>query len=355
MLDNLISILNKGFITMVMVKSRRMDAQTEGEKTHPPSLIGCLRKGFDAIANHVVLILFPITLDAFLWLGPRLKVTRLVERMLASWHEFYSSGALPNDEALRIGQQVWGAIGERLNLFIFLRTYPIGVFSLMAGVQPIYSPFVEPLVIQVSSLRIVFFTWLACSLVGLLAGSIYFSLVAQAAVQGSIDWVESIKSWVRNSLHSLTLTVFWFSIIALVGLPCSCLISLLTFGNLAAAQFGVIVMIGVMIWLLLPLVFSPHGIFVYSNDVWKSIKQSIQLTRFTFPNTLVLLLIVFTIGEGMDIIWRFPKETSWLTLIGIAGHGFVTSALLATTFVYYREATIWVNDLLRKAETVSVS
>ncbi len=338
-----------------MVKSLNMNAQTEPEKTHPPSLIGCLRKGFDAIANHVVLILFPITLDVFLWLGPRLKVTRLVEGMLASWNEFYSSGAIPNDEALRIGQQVWGAIGERLNLFIFLRTYPIGVFSLMAGVQPMQSPLVEPLAIQVSSLRAVLLAWLACSIVGLLAGSIYFSLIAQAAVKGSINWVDSIKSWVKYSLYSLTLTVFWFSIIALVGLPCSCLISFLTFGNLAAAQFGVIVMIGVLIWLLLPLVFSPHGIFVYSNDVWKSIKQSIQLTRFTFPNTLLLLLIIFAIGEGMDIIWRFPKETSWLMLVGITGHGFVTSALLATTFIYYREATIWVNDLLRRAETVSVS
>jgi len=225
----------------------------------------------------------------------------------------------------------------------------------MAGIQPLQSPMSDSLVIQVSTLRGVVVAWLACTIIGLFAASIYFALVAQAAVNNSIDWIVSVRSWLHNSLHVLLLTIFWFSLIALVGLPCSCLISFLTFGNLAAAQFGIMIMLGILIWLLFPLVFSPHGIFVFQNDVWKSIRQSIYLTRYTFPNTLLLLLVVFAIGEGMDIVWRIPKETSWLMLIGIAGHSFVTSALLATTFVYYRDAAVWVNEVVRKAETVSLT
>ncbi len=338
-----------------MVESFNMINQSEQVKLSPPSLLGSLRKGFDAIANHVFIILIPIALDTFLWLGPRLKVTRLVEGLLSTWNEFYSSGPTPNEEALRVGQLVWSALGERLNLFVFLRSYPVGVFSLMAGIQPVNSPLSEPIVIQASSLKTVLLAWLACSLVGILAASIYFTLVAQAAVQGGINWIDSLKSWLRHSLQVMLLTVFWFSLIAMVGLPCSCLISFLTFGNLAAAQFGILVLMGVLVWLLFPLVFSPHGIFVNRDDVLKSIKQSIQLTRFTFPNTLFFLLIIFAIGEAMDIIWRFPKETSWMMLIGIAGHGFINSALLATTFIYYRDATLWVNEMMRKLETVSAA
>lgn len=338
-----------------MVESLNMAIQSEQSKLNPPSLLGSLRKGFDSIANHVFVILFPIALDVFLWLGPHLKVTPLVERMLATWNEFYSNGSFANQEALRVGEQVWSAIGERLNLFIFLRSYPIGVFSLMAGVQPVDSPLSQPIVIQVSSFKAVFIAWFACSLIGIFAASIYFTLVAQAAVQGSINWSESIKKWVRNSLHLLLLTVFWFSLIAMVALPCSCLISFFTFGNFSAAQLGIIIMMGVLLWLLFPLVFSAHGIFINQDDVWKSIKGSINLTRFTFPNTLFFLFVVFVIGEVMDIIWRFPKETSWLLLVGIAGHGFVTSALLATTFVYYRDATLWINEVIHKMETISTS
>jgi len=338
-----------------MVESFHMNNQSERGKLSPPSLLGSLRKGFDAIANHVYIILFPIALDTFLWLGPHLKITRLVEGLLSAWNEFYSSGPTPNEEALRVGQLVWSALGERLNVFVFLRSYPVGVFSLMAGIQPVNSPLGEPIVIQASSMMTVLLAWLACSLVGILAASIYFTLVAQAAVFGGINWVDSLKSWFRHSLQVMLLTVFWFSLIAMVGLPCSCLIAFLTFGNLAAAQFGILVMMGVLVWLLFPLVFSPHGIFLNRDDALKSIKQSIQLTRFTFPNTLFFLLVIFAIGEAMDIIWRFPKETSWMMLIGIAGHGFINSALLATTFIYYRDATLWVNEMMRKLETVSAA
>lgn len=338
-----------------MVEFFNMINQSEQVKLNPPSLLGSLRKGFDAIANHVFIILFPIALDIFLWLGPHLKVTRLVEGLLSTWQVYYSSGPIPNEEALKVGQQVWSALGERLNLFVFLRSYPVGVFSLMAGLQPVNSPLSEPMVIQASSLKAILLAWLACSLVGILAASIYFTLVAQAAVHGEINWVDSLKSWLRHSLQVMLLTVFWFSLIAMVGLPCSFLISFLTFGNLAAAQFGVLVMMGVLVWLLFPLVFSPHGIFLNRDDALKSIKQSIQLTRFTFPNTLLFLLLIFAIGEAMDIIWRFPKETSWMMLIGIAGHGFINSALLATTFIYYRDATLWVNEMRRKLETVSAA
>ncbi|PWH20098.1 MAG: hypothetical protein DDG59_01140 [Anaerolineae bacterium] len=338
-----------------MVESLDMNIQNEPIKTGLPNIIGSFRKGFDSIANHLYIILFPVILDVFLWLGPHLKITRLIEGLLSAWNEFYSSGSMPNEDALRVGQMVWSTIGERFNLFVFLRTYPVGVFSLMAGVQPVHSPLSEPWIIQASSLGTVLLAWATCSILGILAASIYFSLVAQVSVNGWIDWVDSIKSWLRNGIHLFLLTVFWFTIIAMVALPCSCLISFLTFGNLAAAQLGILVMMGFLIWLLFPLIFSPHGIFVHRADVWNAIKQSIQLTRFTFLQTLLFFVVIFVVGEAFDVIWRLPKETSWMMLIGIAGHGFITSALLATTFVYYRDAKLWVETVMQKLETVSPS
>lgn len=338
-----------------MVKSLDMETQSENVQLKPPSLLASLQRGFDAVANHIYIILFPVALDLFLWLGPHLKITRLVQQILMTWNEFYSNGELYSEEALRVGQQVWSAIGERLNLFIFLRSYPIGVFSLMAGIQPIRSPLSETYVIQASSLNTVLIAWLACSILGILAASIYYALVAQAALNGVVNWIDTVNSWLRNSLQVLLLTIFSFAIVAMVGLPCSCLITFLTFGNLAAAQLGVLILLGLLVWLFSPLIFSPHGIFVTQENMWRAITKSILLTRFTFPNTLFFLVVVFAIGEGMDIIWRFPKETSWLTLIGIAGHGFVTTALLATTFVYYRDGMQWVNEFVRRMEAVSAS
>ena len=44
----------------------------------PPGVIGSLRAGFDAVSKHIGLILLPVALDIFLWLGPRLSVGGLV-------------------------------------------------------------------------------------------------------------------------------------------------------------------------------------------------------------------------------------------------------------------------------------
>jgi hypothetical protein len=42
-----------------------------------------------------------------------------------------------------------------------------------------------------------------------------------------------------------------------------------------------------------------------------------------------------------------PEETSWLSLVGVAGHAFVTTGLLAASFIYYRDADRWVKAILK--------
>ena len=40
----------------------------------PPGLIASLMRGFNSVANHVLVILPPVLLDLFLWLGPHLRL-----------------------------------------------------------------------------------------------------------------------------------------------------------------------------------------------------------------------------------------------------------------------------------------
>lgn len=35
-------------------------------------------------------------------------------------------------------------------------------------------------------------------------------------------------------------------------------------------------------------------------------------------------------------------------LVGILGHAFVTTALLAASFIYYRDMSVWLHALLKK-------
>jgi hypothetical protein len=55
-----------------------MDIQKLETLPPPPGVFGSLKAGFDIVSSRVVLILIPLGLDLFLWLGPRLSVYRLL-------------------------------------------------------------------------------------------------------------------------------------------------------------------------------------------------------------------------------------------------------------------------------------
>ena len=40
--------------------------------------------------------------------------------------------------------------------------------------------------------------------------------------------------------------------------------------------------------------------------------------------------------------------------MGIAGHSFIATSLLAASFVYYRDIDNWVNEVINKVKTVTL-
>jgi hypothetical protein len=106
-----------------------------------PNLIGAIRSGFDAIANHIVLILFPIALDLFLWTGPRLKLTGLIKNTSDQLFKVYSLQDPGMAELIQPVQEAWTVIAEQFNLLAILRTYPVGITSLLVSQLPLSSPF----------------------------------------------------------------------------------------------------------------------------------------------------------------------------------------------------------------------
>jgi hypothetical protein len=90
------------------------------------------------------------------------------------------------------------------------------------------------------------------------------------------------------------------------------------------------------------------------NNFFTSVKVSANLTRKTLPTTVLFILAVFLLSKGLDILWLVPSETSWLLIVGILGHAFVTTALIASSFVYYRDALRWMREIVRIRSIKSV-
>ncbi len=312
-----------------------------------PNLIGAIRSGFDAITNHIFLILFPIVLDLVLWAGPRFRLTGLIKSTSDQMLEVYSLQDPSMAELIQPVQAIWAEFAEQFNMLAILRTYPVGITSLLVAQLPVDSPLGVMASWEIDSFGGVFVAFILIALIGIVLGTFYFLVVAQAAIIGDISWQEAFQQWPRASLQMLYLAILWVILLLFITIPGSLLISLVVLSGVSYGQCALLIFAGIVFWLILPLVFSPHGIVVNQNNFFTSIKVSANLARKTLPTTILFILVIFLISKGLDILWLFPSETSWFLLVGILGHAFVTTGLLASSFVYYQDALRWMREMVK--------
>lgn len=330
-----------------------MNTNNTQKQTSPPSLISALRVGFDAITNNITLILFPIALDSLLWLGPHLRLTQLIESIIQQLSSLYTLQDPGAQEMLQSNQTIWTQLAEHFNLLSALRSYPVGIPSLMAYLSPAESPTGSSAGWEIQTIGGVILTWVVITLVGLMVGTIYFAAVSNAALSGRVNWRSTLTQWPWAILQVLLLGLLLVALLVGVSIPGSFIISLSVLGGLTLGQCAIILYGLVLAWLIFPLLFSPHGIFVNRQSMFHSLKTSIFLTRRTILTTLLFFLAVLVLSNGLDTLWIVPPETSWFMLIGIAGHAFVTTGLLAASFVYYRDAIQWLQNITKEVNITS--
>ncbi len=317
---------------------------TESRSLPPlPRLIDALVTGFEIVAGHVVLILFPVALDLWLWLGPHLSLRRLVALLLAQMPPLTGQESAAMREMIQAGREVWQAFGARFNLLTALRTIPIGIPSLMAGKQPTTTPWGAPLWVDVHPALVGVVLVLATGL-GWLLGALYFGLVAQQ-VNGSTS---RPAEWLRWGVHSLLLCGIWLLVLLLIGSPFFFCISALALISPAVASVAMLLFTLLVLWLLFPMFFSPHGIFLLHRPAWRSLGDGLRLARLLAGRVTLFVLVAFVLYAGLNRLWTVPDGDSWWLLVGILGHGYIATSLLAASFVYYRQAIAWMEAVLSR-------
>jgi hypothetical protein len=325
----------------------RMDKIESQVMPVPPNTISSLRAGFDAVANQIAIIFIPIIIDLFFWLGPHLRIKILVNNFINSLTIPTETTSIQSKEVLATSLEVLKAASEQFNLLSLLRTIPVGIPSLMAARLPVETPNGLPVFFDITNLFGVAGIVLGMIIMGLLIGCIYYILVGQIALQGKIDLKNIIRNWSWSAAQVLSLALALLIIFIIISIPSSCAITAITLFGLPLGQFAIFVYVGLLLWLAFPLLFSAHGIFVNHNNALVSVQRSMMLTRMTLPSTSLFILSILVISEGFDLLWRVPPESSWLTMLGVGGHAFISSALLAASFVYYRDADHWTQETLR--------
>lgn len=311
----------------------------------PPNVIKSIRNGFDAITKHLIILLFPVGLDLVLWFGPHLQIKSLIEGLIVEMNNV--SELMPADfgEVMEAGQEIWIVGAERINLLIGLRSLPVGIFSLFTGILPVENPLGTPMFWDVTSLSAAVLIVLFVFLIGLMLGGLYFSAVRQAALYDELKWRGIFQDWPRVSLQSGILSLIWIIFFLAILVVGSCVATGITIFSVSLGQMVIILFGVISFWLIFPLIFSPHGIYSKGQKAWKSLLSSIRLTNLTFLKTSLFILLVLLLNQGLNMLWQVPPENSWLMLISVIGHAFVTTGMLSASFVYYQDMNRWSEEI----------
>jgi hypothetical protein len=324
-----------------------MQAPSKESLPPPPGLIASLATGFDTTASHAGVILIPVLLDLFLWLGPHMRIEFVLRPLIAAFK------MLPPSQDATLSRDLLLQFSREFNLFTAIRTLPVGVPSLLVGTLPLSNPFGNALWYEFKDALQVFSWWLFLVLGGWICGGLYYNWISNVTTR------EKSTSPFRHTSHAvgqtIVLSLLWMLIALVVAIPIVMLLGTLTLISPSLAQFALLLCLFFFLWTLPAIFFSAHGIFAYRQNALTSILSSLRMVRFTLPASGLFILSAFLISQGLDLLWRVPPSNSWMTLIGIAGHAFISSALLAASFIYYRNVNSWIQLVLERFNTQATS
>lgn len=324
----------------------------------PPGVINTLKAGFDAVTTHIGVILMPVVFDVLLWLGPRLHMDEFVQPLIGTWASLTTSQrGIEQTEKVRFLFANW-------NLFDLARTYPVGVSSLLgwlnsseifsmqtesqASAQKILStPLGGPTTIQVSSILGLLIWLCALTLFGWIGGSIYYYWTSLIVHPGKNFNVGKLSEVIPQTV---LLSVIWMSILFLLGFPVLVILTVISVFGALVTYIAVLFLSIIVTWLLLPIFFSAHGIFTKGQGAFRSILGAFQFVRFTAPTSSLFAILAVMLSQGLNLLWSVPSRNSWMLLVGIAGHAFITTALLAASFIYYREMSAWLQNAFEQMQ-----
>ena len=309
----------------------------------PPGIINSIKAGFDVIASRVTVILLPLLLNLFLWLGPRLRMDTFFKSIEGDMVLFWQASQIPAEE-IQSMLDLYERMTQSINLFGLLRTLPIGISSLFASTSGASTtPLGNPAIMQVNGLS--FFMWFfLLTFVGWVGGALYFRFVAGAALAEKI----TLPGIFRAVLQTILLSIICNLLLFTLSMPVFFILFVAMQISAVLANLIVLFLALGSVWVIVPVFFWAHGVFLKRQNVLTSILSSIQLTRFTLPTSSLFVLTVFLLSYGLSFLWRIPSQDTWMTLLAIFGHSFVTTALLAGSFIYYHDMSAWVQTVLEK-------
>jgi hypothetical protein len=316
-------------------------------------VIETLSAGYAAVNRQPWVLLLPILLNVFLWLGPHVSYSPLVGPVVTRATEWTRQAAVGPERAVPDAEGISGPELEQARQWLIARTDDVNGFEALVW-SPLGLPNLPSL--STASDEISFVNgWgdgvvllVACIGLGLLLGAWFYGGLAVASQNESGGLLAAGRRVPRGVLDVLGLIGLLLGVSVLLGLPVVLLIGFTALVSPPVAILGTVLLMVGFLYATIHLFFSVSAIFVSGAGPLRAIQRSVGVVRRHLWPSVALILLTWLILAGMGRVWDLLASyapSPFGVLLGILGNAYVASGLIAAGMVFY----------IQRSEPVSAS
>lgn len=306
-------------------------------------IIDCLSAGYRYLGWRFELILIPVLLDLLLWLGPRFQVAQVFEQFAQAYGELAGSEGVTPEVGQMITQLADSIrqMGEGSNL---LNGLVSGALLHVPSLPQVGADWLPRTSVDIATAGEAAVWWLLFSLLGLLIGVLYLTLLARRLPIGSISGARSGQVAVavlRHWLQVIGFVVVVALVLLILYLPISFVVGLImlanpAFGSALAAVAGVMTLV-----VFFYLYFVTAALIMDNVPLNAAILRSLRLVQENFWSTVGFILISNLIGLGIALLLvQIANVSFWMALAAIVVNAYIGTGLSMALLVFYRSRFI---------------
>jgi hypothetical protein len=321
--------------------------RSRAEVSRPPGVIDTLTSGYTTVNKRIWVLLIPILLDAFLWLGPQISLAPVVDRAIAGV-------AVPS---VLGGDSARAADQARHNLMDSVDSF--NALALLAGPSMVSVPSLAVVIggrgtlYFIEDAGVAFMIMVVTLICGLVTGSLYRSVIAQQVSSGTLLPIDIVTDALIALWRVFLLLLMFLGVGLLFGVPVSLVLASAAAVSRDLVSMGGFIVSAAVIAAAVYLAFVLDAIFVSRVGPVQAVRFSVAVVRAHFWTTILLVSLIMVILLGMGRIWEVLSAFVPMgTLVGIVGNAYVTSGLIAASMIFYHDRHVRLSGAAR-AHTAS--
>jgi hypothetical protein len=316
---------------------------TARREAAPTGVIETLSAGYAAVNRQPWVLLLPVLLNLFLWLGPHVSFSPLVGPVLTDASEWTRQIAFGPRRPLRDPEVINGL--EQSRQWLITRSDDTNGFQALVW-GPLGLPSLDGLPSTSDDVAFVngwgdgVALFGACLGLGLLLGGWFYGGLAGASSGRNSGPLEACRRLPRAIVDVLGLVGVLLGTLLLFGLPVLLLIGFTAVVSPPVAVLGGVLMLAGLLFASVHLFFSVPAIFVSNAGPLVAIQRSVGMVRRHLWPSIALILLTWLILAGMDRVWDVlasQLQSPFGVILGILGNAYVASGLIAAGMVFYTQ------------------